>query len=162
MPGVGPGLPPPPSVHASYSGGPGPGPPPDQIPGPTNSLASMGQPGAAFFDELDPHNVPPELKKEGSDWFAVFNPKVKRVLDVNLVHTLLHERYASGLVQQSDDLLMGLVFAVWSVAFAFRLMGSSLPPAAIGLLRFTILRRARRLGVSGFYTHVRAHCLYPI
>jgi glucose repression regulatory protein TUP1 len=35
--------------------------------------------------------VPPELKKDGSDWFAVFNPKVKRVLDVNLVHTLIHE-----------------------------------------------------------------------
>lgn len=46
-----------------------------------------------FLDDLDPHNVPPELKKEGSDWFAVFNPKVKRVLDVSLVHTLMHERY---------------------------------------------------------------------
>lgn len=32
------------------------------------------------------------MKKDGSDWFAVFNPKVKRVLDVNLVHTLMHER----------------------------------------------------------------------
>lgn len=31
--------------------------------------------------------------QEGSDWFAVWNPKVKRVLDVNLVHTLYHERY---------------------------------------------------------------------
>jgi glucose repression regulatory protein TUP1 len=50
-----------------------------------------------FPDDLDPHNVPPELKKEGSDWFAVFNPKVKRVLDVSLVHTLMHERYV-GLV----------------------------------------------------------------
>lgn len=47
-----------------------------------------------FPDDLDPQNVPPELKKEGSDWFAVFNPKVKRVLDVNLVHTLMHERCA--------------------------------------------------------------------
>lgn len=48
-----------------------------------------------FPDDLDPQNVPPELKKEGSDWFAVFNPKVKRVLDVNLVHTLMHERCVS-------------------------------------------------------------------
>jgi len=31
------------------------------------------------------------LKKEGSDWFAIFNPKVKRQLDVNLVHNLMHE-----------------------------------------------------------------------
>ncbi|KDQ58592.1 hypothetical protein JAAARDRAFT_34415 [Jaapia argillacea MUCL 33604] len=38
-----------------------------------------------------PLNIPPELKKEGSDWFAVFNPKVKRVLDVELIHTLTHE-----------------------------------------------------------------------
>ncbi|KZP33848.1 WD40 repeat-like protein [Athelia psychrophila] len=40
---------------------------------------------------MDPENVPPEMKKDGSDWSAVFNPKVKRVLDVNLVHTLMHE-----------------------------------------------------------------------
>lgn len=43
-----------------------------------------------FLETLDPHSVPPELKKEGSDWFAVFNPKVKRVLDVGLVHNLMH------------------------------------------------------------------------
>ena len=30
------------------------------------------------------------MKKEGSDWFAVFNPNVPRTLDVNLVHTLEH------------------------------------------------------------------------
>ena len=47
----------------------------------------------SFLDDIDLHNVPPELKKEGSDWFAIFNPKVKRVLDVNLVHTLMHERF---------------------------------------------------------------------
>ncbi|KZP08187.1 WD40 repeat-like protein [Athelia psychrophila] len=31
------------------------------------------------------------MKKDGSDWFAIFNPKVKRVLDVSLMHTLTHE-----------------------------------------------------------------------
>ncbi|KAI0947568.1 hypothetical protein AcW1_009291 [Taiwanofungus camphoratus] len=45
---------------------------------------------------MDPHAVPPELKKEGPDWFAVFNPHAgkdgkKRALDVGLVHTLMHE-----------------------------------------------------------------------
>lgn len=30
-------------------------------------------------------------KKEGQDWFAIFNPEVPRVLDVDLVHTLQHE-----------------------------------------------------------------------
>jgi glucose repression regulatory protein TUP1 len=37
-------------------------------------------------------NIPKGLKIEGSDWFAVFNPKVKRVLNINSVHTLHHER----------------------------------------------------------------------
>jgi len=35
--------------------------------------------------------VPHELKKEGGDWWAIFNPKVKRVLDVGLSLTLSHE-----------------------------------------------------------------------
>ncbi|KAF9528679.1 WD40-repeat-containing domain protein [Crepidotus variabilis] len=46
---------------------------------------------ASFPDDIDIHSVSPEHKKEGSDWFALFNSKVKRVLDVNLVHTLMHE-----------------------------------------------------------------------
>ncbi|KIL58728.1 hypothetical protein M378DRAFT_15350 [Amanita muscaria Koide BX008] len=45
----------------------------------------------AFPDELDIHNVPPEYNREGTDWCAVFNPKVKRVLDVQLVHNLVHK-----------------------------------------------------------------------
>ena len=63
--------------HRSTSAGAGVGPPP-----PTS-----------FPDDLDIHTIAPELKKEGSDWFAIFNPKVKRVLDVSLVHTLMHERW---------------------------------------------------------------------
>ncbi|KAG6875129.1 hypothetical protein C0993_010716, partial [Termitomyces sp. T159_Od127] len=42
-------------------------------------------------DDVDIHNISPDLKKEGSDWFAIFNPGVKRVLDVSLVHNLMHE-----------------------------------------------------------------------
>ncbi|KAG6328966.1 hypothetical protein ID866_10123 [Astraeus odoratus] len=42
-------------------------------------------------NDPDPHSVPPEFKKEGADWVAVFNPKVRRVLDVSLMHTLMHE-----------------------------------------------------------------------
>jgi len=44
-----------------------------------------------FPEDLDIHAIPPEYKREGSDWCAVFNPKVKRVLDVQLVHILMHE-----------------------------------------------------------------------
>jgi hypothetical protein len=47
-----------------------------------------------FPDEMDIHTISPEYKREGADWYAVFNPKVKRVLDVQLVHNLMHERYA--------------------------------------------------------------------
>lgn len=42
--------------------------------------------------DLDPDTMPHELKKEGADWFAIWNPKAKRQLDVNLVHDLVHER----------------------------------------------------------------------
>jgi glucose repression regulatory protein TUP1 len=48
-------------------------------------------PALSFPDEIDIHTISPEHKREGGDWFALFNHKVKRVLDVNLVHTLMHE-----------------------------------------------------------------------
>lgn len=52
---------------------------------------------------MDPHSVPPELKKEGPDWFAIFTQaggegrdgQKKRALDVQLVHTLMHERWVA-------------------------------------------------------------------
>ena len=44
-------------------------------------------------EESNAHKIPPEFKKDGNDWFAIFHPKVKRVLDVTLVHTLMHERF---------------------------------------------------------------------
>ncbi|KAG6857072.1 hypothetical protein H0H87_010037 [Tephrocybe sp. NHM501043] len=111
-PGITPKLPPPPSSSSSATpGGPGLPPPPAQSsyasttgmssssnpptlsepPSHSGTLVPI-QPGSnSFPDDLDPHNVPPEFKKEGSDWFAIFNPGVKRVLDVSLVHTLMHE-----------------------------------------------------------------------
>lgn len=57
---------------------------------------SGGPSGGVDFSDI--HSVPPEFKKEGSDWFAVFNPQggkdgKKKALDVQLVHTLMHERY---------------------------------------------------------------------
>ena len=56
-----------------------------------------------FLDELDPTTLPPELKKEGSDWFAAFNPNAKRVLDVSLVHTLAHERLVASLARSPHN-----------------------------------------------------------
>lgn len=43
--------------------------------------------------EFDPETVTKDLKKEGSDWMTMFNPNVQRVLDVGLVHTLIHDSY---------------------------------------------------------------------
>jgi hypothetical protein len=40
--------------------------------------------------ELDVEQMPAHLKREGQDWYVVFNPAVRRVLDVELVHTLPH------------------------------------------------------------------------
>lgn len=42
-------------------------------------------------EAFDPETVTRDLKKEGSDWMTMFNPNVKRVLDVGLVHTLVHD-----------------------------------------------------------------------
>jgi len=42
------------------------------------------------LEELTLHSVPAEYRKEGPDWHAVFNPKVKKVLDVNLIHNFVH------------------------------------------------------------------------
>lgn len=41
--------------------------------------------------DLDPDQMRPDQKREGNDWFAIFNPNVRRVLDVDLVHNLVHE-----------------------------------------------------------------------
>lgn len=76
-------LPPPRDSHRPAIVGPEPhrdasGAPPDDEP--------------SFLDNTDPAGIPADLKKEGSDWFAVFNPRVRpRALgDVSLVHTLMH------------------------------------------------------------------------
>lgn len=53
--------------------------------------SSAPEPARPNFNDLDIHSVPREMKKEGSDWFAIFNPNVPRTLDVNLVHTLDHD-----------------------------------------------------------------------
>ena len=63
---------------------------------PGGERPSSGAGGAPLnpLADLEPDQVPPELKKEGSDWWAIFSPNVPRVLDVSLSLTLTHERYA--------------------------------------------------------------------
>ncbi|KAF8124852.1 WD40-repeat-containing domain protein, partial [Mycena galopus ATCC 62051] len=42
-------------------------------------------------DSQDPAALPPQFKKEGPDWFVIYNPTTPRTLDVSLVHTFLHD-----------------------------------------------------------------------
>lgn len=43
------------------------------------------------LSDLDPNKLSPALKRSGEDWHAVFNPRVMRRLDVDLVHNLVHQ-----------------------------------------------------------------------
>ena len=44
-----------------------------------------------FLGDRDITSVPDEWKKVGSDWHAIYNQQTERALDVDLVHSLLHE-----------------------------------------------------------------------
>ncbi|KAG6900067.1 hypothetical protein C0995_004389 [Termitomyces sp. Mi166 len=79
-----PALPPP---HVLYPAGPSSVRPHPRSPSDYHLPPINPTPQSSFPDEL---NVPPEFRKEGSDWFAVFNPRVKRSLDISLVHNLVH------------------------------------------------------------------------
>ena len=52
-----------------------------------------------FLEDLDRSTLPPEFKEEDSDWFVTFNPEVKRVFDINLVHTLPHGRLVVSFIR---------------------------------------------------------------
>ncbi|KAJ7060856.1 chromatin associated protein [Mycena amicta] len=56
-------------------------PPPDDEP-----------PFPAWLDNVDLATIPPDLKKEASDWFALWNPRIRprKLTELQLVHSLLH------------------------------------------------------------------------
>ncbi|KAF7544620.1 hypothetical protein G7Z17_g9797 [Cylindrodendrum hubeiense] len=66
-----------------------------QVSHPTPDHARMGGPRAPpvgnALGDLEVDAVAPHNKKTGNDWYAIFNPQVQRVLDVDLVHSLNHE-----------------------------------------------------------------------
>ncbi|KAL2816381.1 WD40-repeat-containing domain protein [Aspergillus cavernicola] len=59
-------------------------------PTPPSQAAIRDRPGNMLAN-WNPDDLPPSQKKEGVDWYAVFNPEVQRVLDVELVHHLVHD-----------------------------------------------------------------------
>ncbi|KAF2257501.1 transcriptional repressor rco-1 [Lojkania enalia] len=91
--------PPGPATPQQNSAAPYPGSP--QVPRPTpppnphqNSLLAVNQVPLSQSNtlaDLEVEQLPDNLKKEGVDWFAVFNPRARRVLDVELVHNLPHQ-----------------------------------------------------------------------
>jgi general transcriptional corepressor TUP1 len=135
-PGLGPGLPPPPPTHGPY-------PPTSSNTALSTDHASAISGPSSFPDDLDPHTVSPEFKKEGSDWFAVFNPKCKKGLDVNLTHTLMHERCVEGLFILR--LFHSQLFdSVSYAACAFRRMANTLQQVAIVQPKFMIQKLVQR------------------
>ena len=75
-------------------------PPPTESGGTASAPMNAGQQVASTSstgglpDDRDIHTLPAEYKQEGTDWFAISNPKQKRVMDVQLVHVFMHERSA--------------------------------------------------------------------
>lgn len=52
-----------------------------------NDLERIGN----TLSDYEPDKLPPHFKRMGDDWHAVFNPRVSRRLDVDLVHNLAHQ-----------------------------------------------------------------------
>ncbi|KAI1906202.1 general transcription repressor [Ophidiomyces ophidiicola] len=73
-----------------------------QIPQPTPPGQQVPYRVGNALGELEPDKLPPTQKKEGSDWYAVFNPEIPRVLDVELVHTLSHNSVVCCVKFSSD------------------------------------------------------------
>lgn len=43
------------------------------------------------LSEYEPDKLPAAYKRVADDWHAIFNPRVQRKIDVDLLHTLQHE-----------------------------------------------------------------------
>ncbi|KAI7970104.1 hypothetical protein EIK77_001494 [Talaromyces pinophilus] len=62
-----------------------------QIPRPTPTGQLVRERPGNTLANWNPDDLPATQKREGPDWYAVFNPEVQRVLDVELVHHLVHD-----------------------------------------------------------------------
>ncbi|KIW09298.1 hypothetical protein, variant [Verruconis gallopava] len=80
------------NTAAPYPGSPQvPRPTPPQVLANRITLQAQSAPNVGnSLAELDPEQMPSHLKREGPDWYVVYNPNVRRVLDVELVHNFVH------------------------------------------------------------------------
>ncbi|KAI9486748.1 MAG: WD40-repeat-containing domain protein [Benjaminiella poitrasii] len=54
------------------------------------STTANSTPLTVSLNDIDPSSVPDNMKIEGNDWFALFNPKVPKVLKINSIYSLEH------------------------------------------------------------------------
>ncbi|KAG2204581.1 hypothetical protein INT47_012640 [Mucor saturninus] len=97
-------VPPHPSAGTPYMNGGSPlpsnAPPPSQLASTRGTGVNPVKSGAGplinnastseALGDINPENVPANMKVEGQDWFALFNPKATRYLKVDLLHTFDH------------------------------------------------------------------------
>jgi len=101
---------------------------------------------------LGPERMPPELKKEGSDWWAIFNPSVPRVLDISLSLTLQHERHVDPIAWNHSSRLNLELHKAEFFACDSLPMGSLLLQDASVKYRFMIRRPVQERGKSFIWT----------
>src|SRR5260370_33651076 len=104
------------------------------------------------LSDLRPEQVLLELKKEGSNWWAIFNPSIPRVLDISLSLTLEHERHVDAIAwNNSSGLNLELHKAVFFACESLP-MGSLMLQDSKMQYRFTIRRPSREGGKAFNWT----------
>src|SRR6266550_9392834 len=82
-----------------------------------------------FPEDIDIHSVPSEFRTGDTDWSAVFNPTIKRKLDVQLVHKLIHD----GCVISFGTEITFLFVSVLYLVSCSHWMASTLPQHSVKL-----------------------------
>ncbi|KAI8319561.1 WD40 repeat-like protein [Martensiomyces pterosporus] len=128
--GIPPGSQPPPPPQGQPHVSQGPGgmyggmPPSRQTPTqPPRSVVVAAKQSVGSSNQLadmDPDTVPPQMKREGPDWFVIFNPKIPRQLNIENLSTLEHNSVVCCVKFSNDGKLLATgcnrTTQIWSVA----------------------------------------------
>lgn len=74
----------------------------------TNAIPDSISGVSSQLGDLNIDDVSSKFKKEGEDWFAIFNPEIARTLDVNLMHTIKHQSVLFSICFSPDGRLFGI------------------------------------------------------
>jgi hypothetical protein len=83
--------------------------PPTPPPPPPNTKT----PTPPISEDLGLANVSPVYRKEVDDWTVIFNPKLPRNVDIDLIQSIPHPRYSLTIASSPVTLLINC--SVWSV-----------------------------------------------